>query len=206
MTRTIAKWTLNLVLVLTATVTAFVLVTSVFCHWQFRTVMSGSMEPTLKIGDVVAAAPMDPSTLQVGDIITYQSPELGKTVVHRVTEEYRGSELAFITQGDANSAPDPSPVPAENVVSKVSFRIPLLGYIAQAVTSRLGVLLLVSVPALVIVARGVRSVRQEIGRIGKRRKSPEVAWGTTVTQGPWPTGLGSEDWTGPFQSRFSSSS
>ena len=54
--------------------------------------------------------------------------------MHRVVkvEETEAGEF-FITKGDANDEPDADPVISENVVGKLVFRIPKIGWVAIAV-------------------------------------------------------------------------
>jgi len=100
---------------------------------QPTTVISGSMRPTLDVGDVVIIAKVSAATVKPGDIIQFREAE-GVTTVHRVVEiqESEGQRV-FITQGDANSEPDANPVLAANVVGKAVFDIPKIGWAAIAV-------------------------------------------------------------------------
>ena len=97
------------------------------------TVIGGSMRPTLDVGDVVIVVEVPADTIEPGDIIQFREAE-GSTTVHRVVEiqETEGNTV-FVTQGDANRAPDPEPVLADNVVGKVVFNIPKVGWAAIAV-------------------------------------------------------------------------
>ena len=100
---------------------------------QPTTVISGSMRPTLDVGDVVIIAKVSADTIKPGDIIQFREAE-GITTVHRVIEiqEIEGNTV-FITQGDANRRPDANPVLPANVVGKVIFNIPKVGWAAIAV-------------------------------------------------------------------------
>ena len=97
------------------------------------TVISGSMRPTLDVGDVVIIAKVSTDNVNPGDIIQFRESE-GVTTVHRVVEirEIEG-QTVFITQGDANSEPDFNPVIPANVVGKAIFEIPKIGWAAIAV-------------------------------------------------------------------------
>jgi signal peptidase len=82
-------------------------------------VASGSMRPVLHEGDIlliegvrfeeIRASPVD------GDIVVYRRPYDGRLIVHRAIAK---TSNALITKGDANSAPDPFPVPSEAVVGR----------------------------------------------------------------------------------------
>ena len=97
------------------------------------TVISGSMRPTLDVGDVVIVAKVSADTVKPGDIIQFREAER-VTTIHRVVEvqESKG-QTVFITQGDANSEPDPNPVLSANVVGKAIFDIPKIGWVVIAV-------------------------------------------------------------------------
>lgn len=62
-------------------------------------VLSGSMEPTLSVDDLIFVKAQD--GYEVGDVVVFQSG--GSLVVHRIME-INGDMV--ITQGDANNAPD----------------------------------------------------------------------------------------------------
>jgi len=164
-TKTLTEWTINTILIILVLFAAFVLVTTTLLGWKLNPVMSGSMDPVLKAGGVIASRAVDPETIEVGDIITHKSPDIGVVLVHRVIEKEDDDELLFRTKGDANENPDPYLVPAENVVGKVSFYIPFLGRVHQIVDSGGGLLLMVTVPGLIIMTKGIQNIRAEIPRL-----------------------------------------
>jgi signal peptidase len=91
-------------------------------------IASGSMQPTLNPGDIVIIINAPPATIKIGDIIQYQTTEA--PTIHRVIDKYEsGGTFWFITQGDANNAPD-NPVNERNVMGKVVLTIPKLGWIS----------------------------------------------------------------------------
>lgn len=87
-------------------------------------VLSGSMEPSIRTGGLVFTdtRQKDP---KIGDIITYHIKN--SRVTHRVVRK-EGKNL--ITKGDANDGEDLVSVGAEQVIGKVVFTIPFLGYVA----------------------------------------------------------------------------
>ena len=99
--------------------------------YQPIAVLSGSMSPTFNRGDAVVINKLNTTEkyeLKEGDIIQFVSGT--KYVVHRIVEitndEY-GNKL-FVTKGDHNNTIDANKVAIEDVIGKVSFVVPYIGY------------------------------------------------------------------------------
>lgn len=116
-------------------------------------VLSGSMTPTLRVGDVVFVESGAP---QVGDVITFHAPS-GSLVTHRVVEV---RDASFVTKGDANSANDPREVPADQVVGKLAFKIPAWGLIGMFARTTVGYVVLVLVPGIALITHQVIRIRK----------------------------------------------
>jgi signal peptidase I len=78
-------------------------------RYRTVTVLTGSMSPGMPPGSLAVLVPVDPATVRVGDVITFEAPVADRPVVtHRVIEVVEGGDRpALRTQGDANDAPDP---------------------------------------------------------------------------------------------------
>ena len=100
------------------------------------TVLSGSMEPNYHVGSLVYVVKVDPVDLRERDTITYVI-DGGTVVTHRIQrviyDENDPNAVSFITKGDNNSVEDGTPVQSQNVLGKVVFSIPYLGYVAYFV-------------------------------------------------------------------------
>lgn len=81
--------------------------------WQFAEVTTGSMEPTMPVGSILAVMPTDGMTL--GEPVMFQHEGAKMPVTHRVIALDDG---VATTQGDANNAPDTTPVTASEVIGK----------------------------------------------------------------------------------------
>jgi len=130
--------------------------------WRVDAVFSGSMEPHLKVGGVVITRPVAAEDIKVGDTITFYSPQSEKPTTHRVIAIEEGSSFYFRTKGDANEDNDHFIVPVQNMVGKVCFHIPCLGYVTQFVKTPLGLLLTLLIPGLIIIVMELRNIRHEI--------------------------------------------
>jgi signal peptidase len=89
--------------------------------YSIQRIVSGSMEPELKIGDVILSKKVDDVTkLKKGDIITFKGgPEFeNNRVTHRIYVAPHGSDGDYYltTKGDANSVTD-SPITGDCVES-----------------------------------------------------------------------------------------
>ncbi len=93
-------------------------------------VMSGSMEPALKVGSIVGVKPLAPEEVRPGDIVTFRSEHNSSVTTHRVNRvEADENGLLFYTKGDANEVEDPSPVEPRHLIGKVVLTVPYVGYL-----------------------------------------------------------------------------
>jgi len=138
--------------------------------WRVDSVLSGSMEPEVKVGSLVITRFVDAEEIAVGDIINFH-PNLAdsRLITHRVIDIGYNSPLYFETKGDANEYPDPFTVPARNLLGKVIFHIPYWGYFTEFLKTPLGYLSSVVVPGSIIIAFYAVSVWREITRNRKQR-------------------------------------
>lgn len=117
-------------------------------------VLTDSMYPQIKSGDLIITKSIDADDVAVKDVITFYDPasKTDAVVTHRVMEitEVEGA-LAFITQGDANNAPDEMPVPAENLIGVYQMRIPAMGSVAMFMQTTPGLIVCVVVPLLLLI-------------------------------------------------------
>lgn len=90
-------------------------------------VISGSMEPTLKVGGLLYYEEIDINDFKEKDILVYELKD--HIISHRVVEHL---DNGFITKGDANNSYDSSIVSDNQVLGKgTNWSIPLLGYYAD---------------------------------------------------------------------------
>lgn len=101
---------------------------------QTYTVLTSSMAPKYAPGTFVVIKPHDFSTLEVGDVVTYQVESGAADVVtHRIvglTADQQGNRL-LITKGDNNDAADSDPVQEVQVRGKLLYAVPYVGFIAN---------------------------------------------------------------------------
>ncbi len=125
-------------------------------------VLSGSMEPAIHTGSVVAVKAQ--GEYNVGDVITFG--ENGKTktpTTHRIVEiKENDGDKSFITKGDANNAPDQKSVKENEVLGKVLFSVPYAGYVVNAAQKPIGFVLIIIVPAVIVIYDEILKIKKEI--------------------------------------------
>jgi len=136
-----------------------VLIAALRTDYPLHTPISPSMEPTLNIGDLLIVQGVDNfedinAEHKNGDIIVFQKPgNPNDFVVHRAVEKSTasGNIPYLITKGDNNPSEDPWKVREENLIGKVIWRIPLLGYIKIFLGTPVGVAITIIVFLLLIL-------------------------------------------------------
>lgn len=144
---------------------------------QVYTVLSGSMEPNYHVGSIIYVKDVPPSTLQVGDAISFLISE-NTVATHRIIEVIPDGEdptvIRFRTKGDNNDIEDTNPVHCNNVLGKVVGTVPLLGYVSNFVQNPPGTYITLCAALVLVLAvfvpdiiSGARALREE--------KEPEQA-------------------------------
>lgn len=110
------------------------------------TVLTGSMLPGIQPGDLVVVKTVPADQVAIGSVVTYQVVSGQSAVVtHRVVGLSVGTDGSqrFITQGDANNAPDPDSVRPVQLRGVLWYSVPLLGYLNAAISGDWHMVLLV---------------------------------------------------------------
>lgn len=98
--------------------------------YQVFNVISGSMEPTYSVGDLIYVKSVDPDAVKVGDPITFVLNENLVVATHRVIR-IDAENRHFYTKGDANETADAAPVHFNNLIGIPKLSIPKLGYVSD---------------------------------------------------------------------------
>jgi signal peptidase I len=117
--------------------------------YQFMAVLSGSMVPTMNVGDLVVAEVVTPDKLSDGDLATFRDPSTGRLITHRVQSIlWRGNIADVITRGDANPVGENWSVTSDSKVGRVVLRMPHVGYVVGVLGTRAGEFGLAAVAAV----------------------------------------------------------
>lgn len=106
-------------------------------------VLTGSMEPSIKVGDIVLIKNVSKEDIKEGDVITFAPDNTSQTVTHRVIELVQeNGETFYKTKGDNNNSPDSDLVSYKNIVGKLSLKISHLGLIINSIATTGGIALI----------------------------------------------------------------
>lgn len=136
-------------------------------------VQSGSMEPSIKTGSVVIVK--NEPDYRIGDIVTFFNNDKKNTTTHRIFDikESNGSPL-FITKGDANQTEDRDGIKKDNILGKVAFTLPCLGYAVAFTKTQMGLIFLIIVPAVIIIFSEILNIKKQVVELIQKKKQKNL--------------------------------
>jgi signal peptidase I len=143
--------------------------------YQLKTVLSGSMEPGIKTGSIIAVKLAgETNKFKIGDVITFKMDEQN-LATHRIIEVVKsGDQVMYRTKGDNNKTADLDRVLSQNVVAEYKgFTIPYLGYFMNFAQSKNGNLLLLVLPGILLLGYSAFSIWRTISQIEIKAKDGE---------------------------------
>ena len=151
---------------------ALLLIISVFPitgNIKTMSVLSGSMEPAIHTGSVIVVKPV--SNYKIGDVISFgKNTKTDIPTTHRIVEvRAQEGQMIYKTKGDANNSEDTSEVLQKDVIGKVYFSIPYLGYIIDFVKKPVGLMVVIIIPAVIIVYDEIQNIFKEIVKIKEKK-------------------------------------
>ncbi|HEY4431943.1 MAG TPA: signal peptidase I [Paenibacillus sp.] len=143
-----------------------------FFGYQIKSVLSGSMEPGIQTGSIVALKPGgDMNRFKKGDVITFRNEE-NLLITHRVVEATMNNatgEAMYRTKGDNNDAPDMNPTTSTNVVAEYTgVTVPYVGYAMNFAVSKAGSVVLMIVPGLMLLLYALYSSWKAVAALEKK--------------------------------------
>ena len=122
------------------------------------------MESKINVGDLVFVKEVNPSKLQVGDIIAFRDSENIVTTHRIVDKETKNNDLCFVTKGDANNANDDGIVYPSMIEGKYQTRIAKLGNVVLFIQQPVGfviMLMAISIICLLVYSCQNKKVNKE---------------------------------------------
>lgn len=169
--------TLNIILILGLVAVAAFTAYITFPQFgnQALIVRSGSMTPTIGVGDIVAVTKAH--DYRIGDVIAFKSEKNSDTIItHRITDiEHAENALQYKTKGDANEEEDNWIVTQDRVLGKLFITVPSAGKILAFAKSDIGFPVLIIAPAIFVILLETISIIREI-RKNRRKKDEEAPY------------------------------
>ncbi len=123
--------------------------TNLFGEYKSFLIQSGSMEPSIHTGDIILIF-RSPQYIK-NDVVTFRTSDQ-RIVTHRIIEKkVENRKELFLTKGDANEAEDDEFIGQENILGKVIFVVPKLGFMVAFAKSVPGLILLILIPTLTLL-------------------------------------------------------
>lgn len=116
-----------------------------FSEYRFFLVQSGSMEPSIMVGDLILVKKQ--TAYFQNEVVTFQNQNQ-RITTHRIFEIKNG---IFQTKGDANRVEDNDAIYKEQVLGKVILVIPKIGFLVAFAKTLPGLILLVLLPAGILI-------------------------------------------------------
>ena len=123
-------------------------------------VASDSMAPLLHRGDVVFVRRADFDKLVVGDVISAHFPQDDGVFTHRIVR-VDAEKQQVCTRGDHNMSDDPMATDAANIIGKLWFSLPYLGFISFGIQNYTIIYILLGVAIALIALRFVMTLRRK---------------------------------------------
>ena len=153
-----------------------------FFGYSFSIVVTGSMEPDIKVGELLIVKETDMKNVNVGDDVMFVSQSgviKGEHVVHRVIEKGTDEKGVFLrTQGVHNAVADSDSVREENFVGKAVahsvFWGKIFGFLADSRTLMMIAVLVLVVPFVIKqIIKIVRLSKSKDGENGVENEEKE---------------------------------
>ena len=127
---------------------------------SYAVIVGNSMEPKLERGDL--AVIREQGSYRPGDVVLYESPQLGSKVLHRIV---RVEGARFVLKGDNNDFVDTEQPTEEQIVGRLALIVPAAGRVSEWLREPVHSALLVGLATLLALGGGVGA-----GAVRKRRR------------------------------------
>ena len=126
---------------------------NIFSGARGYAVVTDSMAPTLNRGDVVFVKQTEFESLNEGDIVTVRFADGSGFFTHKIVSiDYFAG--AIRTKGDANQSEDPQASMSEQIMGRMWYSVPYLGYLSIAVNEMDVITISVVLAVVLIIITG----------------------------------------------------
>ena len=133
-------------------------------------VVTGSMEPSINVGEYIVVEKTDTRSLHKGDIISFYSEQTdiyGMLVTHRIVDIQEDG--TFITKGDANTIEDSVAVKPDRIVGKYTGKARFFIWVNSFADTRKLLMILVIIPVSGLFIYELKS----LAKLGKKVSEAE---------------------------------
>lgn len=148
-----------------------------FLGYSALIVRTDSMKATdFAAGDLIFIKEVEPSALQEGDIIAFQSQSedlYGEIITHKIREvlTFDNGKIGFITYGTTTNTDDEHIVTADFVLGQYQGKIPKIGYFFSFLKTVPGYIVCIFIPFLLLILfQGVKCIK-----VYKKYKAQQLA-------------------------------
>ena len=133
---------------------------------KFYTMETNSMDPIILVNSLFITKPYP--FYQINEIVTFEFPGNKEIVTHRIVNlSKQNNQTYYITKGDNNDLVDRRLIPPENIFGKVIIVIPFLGWLVRFIQTKLGLAILVVIPATLVARKEILIIIKELSKSKK---------------------------------------
>ncbi len=138
-------------------------------NYQIKIVKSGSMEPAIQTGAIVVIKPS--KIYKEDDVVTFgKDTKKEIPTTHRiVSSRVESGVMIFTTKGDANEDNDTREIRQSEILGKVLFDMPYLGYLLDFAKKPAGFVIFIVIPALIVMYDEAVKLIAEFRRMKKEK-------------------------------------
>lgn len=166
-----------------------------FFGYKTFSIISGSMEPSINVGDLIIVQKNEDMKYIVNDIVTFKRDD--DIVTHRIIKiRDDNDKLYYITKGDNNEVTDEK-IEAEKIEGRVVYQIPYMGNVVLFLKNKIvfGVFLIGLILSFI---KKKRRIARKIRRREKRQKYERMLKMNSINEENKKTGV----WTCLFYYLF----
>lgn len=136
----------------------------------FRTysIITNSMSPVIKKGDVILVREQKISEYKPNDIITYIGMDgdlKGKIITHKIIDiKKENGKRIFYTRGIANISDDPA-VYEEQILGKYIYKFIIFSIIERVMNTKIGFFLIIFIPLCLIYFFEIKDIIKDVKKI-----------------------------------------
>lgn len=132
-------------------------------------IVSGSMEPTINVNDLIVIKRCSEDQIQNGNIITYKKED-GTVVTHRIVKiNKEDGKNVYTTKGDNNKQEDEEKIKHSQVHGKYLFKISGVGKIVEELQKNNGLISIILIIIIFIILKNKKDKKKELRKKAREK-------------------------------------